>query len=210
MLNRVFKTLKEIVFDLALSFFFAALFLVIFHLLFSEKINFAISFLQKVTIVNHKQEEKIFLDLKKQRLDHYPSYGVKYGTLKISSISLELPIYHGDTLDILRYGVGHYAGSYFPGEGGSVILAAHNNEGFFRKLPELKSNDEIVVETIYGTFSYQVSHVKIALESDLSSFPIQDEEEVLILYTCYPVYAIGHTDKRYVVYAKRGEVADEN
>ena len=42
----------------------------------------------------------------------------------------------GDTLDILRYGVGHYAGSFFPGEGGSVIFAAHNN--YFRKLNQTK------------------------------------------------------------------------
>ena len=39
-------------------------------------------------------------------------------------MKLELPIYHGDTLKILRKGVGHYAGSYFPGENGTVLLAA--------------------------------------------------------------------------------------
>ena len=200
---------KEIMSEIALSFFFVALVIVLIHICFSAQIDLAVSLVNKFSIVENKKTENITLDLVKKRLVHYPNYKEKYATLKIPSINLYLPVYHGDTMDILRYGVGHYAGSYFPGEGGSVIFAAHNNEGFFRNLPLLNIEDTIEVETVYGTFAYQVFETKIVLESDLSSFPVQDEEEMLILYTCYPVTAIGHTDKRYVVYAKKvGEKYD--
>jgi len=65
--------------------------------------------------------------------------------------------------------------------------------------------DKIEVETLYGTFYYQVTETKIISESDLASFPLQNESEVLILYTCYPVTSLGYTNKRYIVYATRIE-----
>jgi len=201
---------KEMVKEIALSFFFCSLFIVIIYLCLEEKINFCLSLINKVTIVEKKNLEEIPIHLEKKRLTHYPNYGEKYGSVKISSINLELPLYHGDTLDILRYGVGHYAGSYFPGENGSIVLAAHNNVGFLRNLPEVKIAEQIEIITTYGKFIYEVTKTKIALESDLSSFPIQSEEELLILYTCYPVTAIGHTEKRYIVYAKKVEEHHEN
>ncbi len=210
MRKNIIKKGKEIMSEIALSFFFLALVIVLVHFFFAEEISLAVSLINKIAIVENKKAENITFDITAKRLIHYPNYKEKYANLKISSIDLELPVYHGDTMDILRNGVGHYAGSYFPGEGGSVILAAHNNAGFFRKLPEMNLEDNIVLETVYGTFTYQVKKTKVALESDLSSFPIQEEEELLILYTCYPVTAIGYTNKRYVVYATKVGEGYEN
>ena len=55
-------------------------------------------------------------------LKSYPSFGERYGTLKIGKIGVNAPISFGDTQEILEKSVGHYAGSYFVGENGSVIL----------------------------------------------------------------------------------------
>lgn len=202
MLNNSLKIIREFAKKIATSFFFCALLIVVISIFFSSKINLIFSLVNKVTIIENKKTSTN-IHLVKKRLDHYPNYKEKYATIKIPTISLELPVYHGDTLDILKYGVGHYAGSYFPGEGGSIIMAAHNNEGFFRRLPEVKIEDIITISTIYGEFTYQVTNTLITSENDLASFPIKDTEELLILYTCYPVTAIGHTDSRYLVYAKK-------
>ena len=73
-------------------------------------------------------------------------------------------------------------------------------------LPKLKEGDEIILDTIYGTYTYQMISSKIIKDTDTKSLPIQTEEEILMMYTCYPVATIGHKSKRYVVYARlRGD-----
>ncbi len=205
MYKKMKKIGKEILKEIALSFFFCASIILLISWLYSKEIRFGISLINKIAIVENKKSQPITYNEIKKRLDHYPNYKEKYGNLKIPTINVELPIYHGDSMDILRYGVGHYAGSYFPGEGGTIIFAGHNNTGFFRELPNINIEDKIEVETLYGTFYYQVTETKIISESDLASFPLQNESEVLILYTCYPVTSLGYTNKRYIVYATRIE-----
>ena len=121
-----------------------------------------------------------------------------------------MPVYHGDTLDILRYGVGHLAGSYFPGEGGGIVLDAHNNEAYFGTLPNLAFGDEIVLVTIYGTYTYEMTESKIIHNTDEEALPVKTEEELLMLYTCYPPGYVGLTNERYVVYAKLKGAGYEN
>jgi len=206
---RVFAT------NIAISFFFASIFIVCFYVLFNDKITAYTNLINTTAVksVGSSNENKsISLDVKAKRLTSYPEYGKKYATLKIPAIELELPIYYGDNLSILRYGVGHYAGSYFPGEGGSIILAAHNTKGFFQRFEELNVGDEVTIEANYGTFKYKIDSYKVVKETDLDSFPVQDEEELLIMYTCYPINksVIGRRTQRYVVYAIRiGEVNEE-
>ena len=177
------------------------------HFLFLEKkVNVVFSLLNTITITEKKEEDTtLSFDSIKKRLKNYPSYGTKYGMLKISSIGVDLPLYHGDTLDILNYGIGHYAGSYFPGESGSIVLAGHNNQGFLRRLPEVQVGEQIIIETTYGTFYYEMTSSRIIDKKEEYLLPIQNEEELLMIYTCYPVTAIGLTNQRYVVYAKRVE-----
>ena len=55
----------------------------------------------------------------------------KYATIKIPKIDVDLPVYYGDSLDVLKKGVGHSSGSYFPGEGGSIIYMGHNSKKMF-------------------------------------------------------------------------------
>ena len=197
--------------ELALSFFFVSIILSMVYFYFQEQIIFGLSLVQKITIPASVSTVKtLILDQKKQRLEQYPVYGTTYASLKIPSINLELPVYYGDTPEILRYGVGHYAGSYFPGEASSIIYAAHNDKRFFMRIPEIPINENIFIETSYGTFQYQVTNKKIILETDLDSLPIQTEEELLMLYTCYPVNSLGHKTERYVVYAKKVEENNEN
>ena len=96
---------------------------------------------------------------------------------------------------------GHSSGSYFPGEGGSIIYMGHNSKDVFRRFSELEIGDKILVTTSYGEFEYEIYEYKIIHETDLEELPIQKEKEVLMVYTCYPLNNIGYAYQRYVVYA---------
>ena len=69
-------------------------------------------------------------------------------------------------------------------------------------LPKLKQGSEITIETDYGIFQYQVYDTKIIKDTDEESLPIQNNKEILMMYTCYPISSIGFKNKRYVVYAQ--------
>ena len=135
-------------------------------------------------------------------ISNYPSYGEKYAILTISSISVNLPIYFGSSDDILKKGIGTYSGYYLPGEGGSILMMGHNWSNFLRRLGELETGDKIKITTNYGTYTYKVYKTKIIEETDWNSLPLQSDEEILMLYTCYPFDNTSYTTKRYVVYAK--------
>lgn len=206
MLKHLKQVVRESVKEIALSLFISSLFILSFFFFLEKKVNVVFSLLNTITITEKKEEDTtLSFDSIKKRLKNYPSYGTKYGMLKISSIGVDLPLYHGDTLDILNYGIGHYAGSYFPGESGSIVLAGHNNQGFLRRLPEVQVGEQIIIETTYGTFYYEMTSSRIIDKKEEYLLPIQNKEELLMIYTCYPVTAIGLTNQRYVVYAKRVE-----
>ena len=197
------KKIKVIVKQLAIASFFSIILTSGVLLILGDKINLYINLLDKMTVeVIKRENENIHLDMVSKRLINYPGYDTIFATLKIPSINVEVPLYHGDSLDILKRGVGHYPGSYFPGEGASVILAAHNSKQHFMYLPKLKKKDMVIVDTIYGTFTYEVYNYKIIKDTDIASLPVQTDEEILMMYTCYPVARVGHKSKRYVVYAK--------
>ena len=114
-----------------------------------------------------------------------------------------MPLYYGDKLAYLRYGVGQSSGAYFPGEGGSIICMGHNNKTFLYDLPKIKNDAIIEINTTYGDFKYKVYQTKIINMYDVDELKIQKDEEILMLYTCYPVETLGDKTERFVVYAKR-------
>ena len=136
------------------------------------------------------------------KLKNYPEYGAKYATIKIPKIDVDLPVYYGDSLDILKKGVGHSSGSYFPGEGGSIIYMGHNSKKMFRRFSELQKGNEIEVTTTYGNFKYKIYDMQLINETDVDKLPIQKNKEILMVYTCYPFNNIGYATQRYVVYAE--------
>ena len=213
MLNIKNKKLKAIVKDMAVAFFFTTFFIFLVLILFQKKIDKAITLINKVAVVsasNDKKKANIKINKLEKRLVEYPSYGDVFASIKIPSQSIDASIYHGDALRLLKYGVGHHAGTYFPGEGGTILIAGHNTYAQFRNLPNMKENDEIIIETIYGKYTYKVDRTDI-LEAKAfnESLSINDENEQLILYTCYPVDTPGFKTKRFIVYASLVGEANE-
>lgn len=175
-----------------------------FRLIFGKQIKSAIEVIDMVSInTNSSVVSKIEFNEKNHEITEYPEYGSRYGNIRIESLDINLPLYYGDKLEILKNGVGQSSGAYFPGEGGSIICMGHNTKTFLYKLPEIKMDSIITIETTYGTFEYKVRDMKIVNMYDVDELPVQKKDEILMLYTCYPVNGLGHKEDRFVVYARR-------
>lgn len=131
----------------------------------------------------------------------FPEYGTKFGQLSIASASIKADLYFGDDSEELRKGVGLYNGSFVPGYGKTILIAGHNHT-FFHTLGNIKTGEEINIDTNYGKYVYKAAKTRICQASDQSAYDLNSEKENLILYTCYPFNCIGLTSQRYYVYAE--------
>lgn len=192
-------TIKKII----VAFLIVIAFFGLINIFLGQQINLNISLINKMAInKNAEKEEVMAIDTNTNKIQNYPEYGAQYATIEIPTIDVNLPVYFGSTLDVLKNGVGHDSASYFPGEGGTIIYMGHNSKNAFRRFSELKKGDEITVKTSYGDFTYKIYDMKLIEETDLDALPIQKDEEILMCYTCYPFNNIGYATQRYVVYAK--------
>lgn len=202
MQNKIKGMLKATILNVIVAFLIAFLFLICIKIAFGQEIDEVITIMNYFSIdVEKKQMAEITLD-KDTGLKNYPEYGSKYAQIEISKINVDLPVYFGDTLEILKNGVGHSSGSYFPGEGGSIIYMGHNSKQVFRRFAELQKGDNIKITTSYGEFNYEIYDMKLINETETDKLPIQKDEEILMIYTCYPFNNVGYATQRYVVYAK--------
>lgn len=200
MLKNLKKILKAAIISLIVAFLFVLIVSCTVVKVGKEKFKLATDLLKIIT-VNEENVQTIAPVLEGDILLNYPTFGTKYASLKIDSIKVNLPVYYGANYTILKSGIAHDDRSYFPGEGGSVILAGHNFKTFLADLPKAVIGDKIVLETIYGTFEYEIYDTKIVKETAVEEVPVQKEKEILMLYTCWPINNIGHASQRYVVYA---------
>ena len=196
------NAIKATIIELIVALFITVILLGIGKLLFGAKIEETISLISKVSIGVSEKTEIVNTVIDDKKIKNYPEYGTKYATIKIPKIDVDLPVYYGDTLDILKKGVGHSSGSYFPGEGGSIIYMGHNSKKMFRRFSELQKGNEIEITTTYGDFKYKIYDMQLIKETEIDKLPIQEEKEILMIYTCYPFNNIGYATQRYVVYAE--------
>lgn len=196
------KIIKATIISLMVAFISTIAILLIIHLFFGAKIDEAVSVVNKVSIdLENKNIEETVIE-SGNKLKNYPEYGTKYATIEIPKIDVNLPVYFGDTLDVLKKGVGHSSGSYFPGEGGSIIYMGHNSKNTFRRFSELQIGDSIKVTTNYGEYNYKIYDMQLIKETELDKLPVQKDKEILMVYTCYPFNNIGYATQRYVVYSE--------
>lgn len=194
---------KAIISDALIAFLFAIIIILVIKVTIYPKIKYYTNIINSMAIkTNIKTKENTYLDTTTKKLKNYPKYGEVFATINIDSINVSANVTEGDSLKILKNSVGHFEGSYFPGEGGSIIFAAHNAQEFFMYIPNLKIGDKIKVSTTYGDFNYVVYNYQIIKDNETDKMPINKDEEILMLYTCYPVNQIGFKDHRYVVYAR--------
>ena len=117
------------------------------------------------------------------------------GTIKIPKISVELPIYHGTSPEVLQKGVGHLQNTALPvgGAGTHVVLSGHRGlpeAKLFTDLDELIIGDKFYIEVLNETLAYQIDQIKTVLPDQTEALQPVDGEDYVTLVTCTP-YAVN-------------------
>ena len=197
--------IKVIAKHLAIAFLYTSFIIFSFYLIFGKKIEKDITIINKIFVFNNtynKKDKNITLNKIEKRLNEYPSIGEVIGSVTIPSIDVDITLYQGESLRILKYGLGHHTGTFFPGEGGTIIIAGHNTYGQLYNLPKIKINDRIIIKTNYGEYTYKVNKTSIEDANILgNNLKLKDDSEEVMIYTCYPVETPGYKSKRFVAWA---------
>ena len=113
MLKFVGKTIKATILNIIVAFFIITIILFAVDFIFGAKIETAVSLASKITIDLDKKTEVKKIEINNKKIKNYPEYGTKYASIEIPKIDIDLPVYFGDTLDILKNGVGHSSRKLF-------------------------------------------------------------------------------------------------
>ena len=128
-----------------------------------------------------------------------PANGDPIGRVEIPRLGVSVVVRAGSDARTLQLAVGHIPGTALPGERGNMGLAGHRDT-FFRRLQDIKPDDEIRLTTTEGTFSYQVERTLIVQPDDVWVLD-STGDPVLTLVTCYPFTYVGSAPERFIVRA---------
>lgn len=121
------------------------------------------------------------------------------GTLEIPSVLMNLNVFQGTDNKTLKKGVGHFLKSVMPGSANNSVLSGHRDT-VFRTLGEVKVGALIFVTVESGTYTYQVTKIRIVGKNDRTVI-VPSSRAQLTLSTCYPFRYVGSAPQRYVVIA---------
>jgi len=121
------------------------------------------------------------------------------GSLTIPRLHISVPVVESTTERALLLGVGHVAGTRFPGESDNVGLAGHRDT-HFRGLGRVHKGDRILVRTPDGRFTYAVDSTFV-VTPDRGDLLNPTGHPMLTLVTCYPFHWIGPAPRRFIVRA---------
>lgn len=129
------------------------------------------------------------------------------GYVQISSIGVNLPIYHGVEESVLQIAVGHIPGSSLPvgGERTHSILSGHRglpSAKLFSDLDQMVEGDTFTINIMDQTFTYMVDQIRIVLPEETDDLAIQPGKDYCTLVTCTPYGVNSH---RMLVRGKRIE-----
>ena len=127
------------------------------------------------------------------------------GYVEIPSINVRLPVYHGESEDILEKGTAHLEHTSFPigGESTHVCISAHcgyPTQKFFDDIDELENGDEIYIYVLDRTLKYTVTGTDVVEPDDSSKLEVVQGKDLLTLVTCTPYGVNSH---RLLVHAER-------
>jgi sortase A len=129
-----------------------------------------------------------------------PAPGSLLGRLEIPRLHVSAIVRAGSDSRTLRLAIGHIGGTALPGERGNVGLAAHRDT-FFRRLGEIRADDQVRLVTRDGTLTYRVEGTRIVDPQDVWVLD-QTNDPALTLITCYPFRYIGSAPQRFIVRAQ--------
>lgn len=168
-----------------------------------------VSFINTQPLYNGSETEFIPATMKASEQDKtiglstitFPKYGEQYGVLQCKRLNVDAPVYFGDRGNLLKKGAGNYIGSSIPGQGGTILIGAHDTT-YFEGLENVKKGDKFTFTTGYGIYTYKVTDTEIYGEDDYDkAYDLNADKEQLVLYTCYPFGVLnGIKTERMFVY----------
>lgn len=113
------------------------------------------------------------------------------GYVEIPKISVNLPIYHGTSEEVLQKGAGHLQNTSFPIGGKSThsVISAHTGmptATMFDYLTEMKKGDVFYIRVIGKALKYKVDKIKVILPDETNNLRIIPGEDHVTLLTCTP------------------------
>ena len=117
------------------------------------------------------------------------------GYVEIPVISVNLPIYHYTTEDVLAKGAGHLFGSSLPigGENTHSVISAHRGlptAKMFTDLNLVQTGNVFYIHILGDTLAYEVDQILTVTPEETSSLCITPGEDYVTLVTCTP-YAVN-------------------
>ncbi|WP_182141282.1 class C sortase [Schaalia sp. JY-X169] len=125
--------------------------------------------------------------------------------LKIPSIDVDLPVYHGTSDATLERGVGHLQGTSLPVGGTDThsVLTAHTGLAkatLFNNLNKVEVGDTFTIEVFGDVVTYRVTETRTVLPSETEAIRLRSGEDLVTLVTCTP---LGINTHRYLVTGER-------
>jgi sortase A len=127
------------------------------------------------------------------------------GRLKISSIDVDAPIYHGTAEETLRRGIGHLEGTSLPvgGSGTRSVLTGHrglSSSTLFTHLDKVAEGDLVTLEILDEVLTYEVTQIQVVEPDETQALRPLENKDLLTLVTCTP---LGINSQRILVTGER-------
>jgi sortase A len=126
-----------------------------------------------------------------------PLNGVDFA-IRVPKLDYYAAVKEGVDSGVLYSSPGHYPATMWPGDAGTVGVAAHNV--YWINFPQLAKGDEIDIETRYGTYRYRVTGSRIVNPDDRTVLVPNENGFHLTLTTCWPLWAGAFATQRYVIF----------
>jgi sortase A len=130
----------------------------------------------------------------------HPVNGVDFA-IRIPKLDYYAAVKEGIDAGVLYSSPGHYPTTMWPGDPGTIGVAAHNV--YWINFPQLAKGDEIDVETRYGLFRYRMTGSQIVNPDNRSVLIPYSDGYKLTLTTCWPLWAGAFAKQRYVIFAEQ-------
>lgn len=113
------------------------------------------------------------------------------GSIRIPTIRVDLPIYHGTDDTVLAIGAGHMEGSSLPvgGKGTHAVITGHRglpSAELFTRLDEVVEGDVVILNVLREKYTYQIDTIRIVEPEEISQLKIDPEKDQITLVTCTP------------------------
>jgi sortase A len=117
--------------------------------------------------------------------------------IRIPSIDVDLPIYHGTSETVLEHGIGHLEGTALPVGGPSTHSVVTGHRGLatselFSNLDKVAVDDTFTIEVFDEILTYRVIETLVVEPQDTESLLIQPGKDLLTLVTCTPLGINSH------------------